>query len=528
MKIRIIAVVYTILMVLVLRYVLNSFGKNDFEHRNMVYYNDVIEQISEAYNNGEDIESIEKKYSCDIILNDDEDYTSAIFHYYSTYGLVVDFTPEVKDESASDEIPGKASVIGKICFATEENSFTEASENARRNSVVIWCAVLIAGYILLVILYINYVRPFRELQHFTTEIAKGNLDVMLPMHRENMFGAFTESFDVMREELAASRMREAEAEKSKKELVAQLSHDIKTPVSTIKATCEVLEMKEKIKLEKLGSGMGISDNAKFGNMRGMSDNVKPENEMAEQEEKNPVDKILTADNINNAENNDNNYKLVKEINGTLEKIGYISDKADTIDQLISNMFHATLEELEVLEVKPVETDSRVLNDIIGSMSQAGNIVIDSSVPECLVYMDRLRMEQVIGNVIQNSLKYAGTDIMISYSMVDHNVSRRQKDRDVISSDKGNRGFNNNEQAVEGSDLSNQQFLRITISDKGPGVPKEELDRVTEKFYRGSNSSGRQGSGLGLYLAGFFMEKQMGGFECYNDDGFVVNLFLKKV
>ena len=59
-----------------------------------------------------------------------------------------------------------------------------------------------------------------------------------------MFGAFSESFDIMREELKQAREKELAANISKKELVAQLSHDIKTPVSSIKAMSEVLAAKE--------------------------------------------------------------------------------------------------------------------------------------------------------------------------------------------------------------------------------------------------------------------------------------------
>ena len=53
-------------------------------------------------------------------------------------------------------------------------------------------------------------------------------------------------------------------------------------------------------------------------------------------------------------------------------------------------------------------------------------------------------------------------------------------------------------------------------------------QITEKFYRGSNAKGKAGSGLGLYLAKIFMEQMQGGMECYNEEGFVVELFLRKV
>ena len=52
--------------------------------------------------------------------------------------------------------------------------------------------------------------------------------------------------------------------------------------------------------------------------------------------------------------------------------------------------------------------------------------------------------------------------------------------------------------------------------------------ITEKYYRGSDVKEKDGFGIGLYLVKVYMEKQGGGFEYYNDDGFVVELYLKKV
>lgn len=525
MKIRIIAVIYTILMAAVLKFVLDSFTQNDFERRDVVYYNDIIEQINDEYNSGMDISSIEQKFDCDIVLFGDEDYTSTVYKYYGTYGLVADFAPD--KAAVTDD-----NIIGKICFASEENAFTDAGNNVKHNIIIVWGVMLAAGYILMLIIYINYIRPFHELQHFTTEIAKGNLDVALPIHKENMFGAFTESFDVMREELAASKKREAEAEKSKKELVAQLSHDIKTPVATIKATCEVLEMKERIRLNKLQSE--IQDNEGFA-----------ENNYNPGYEKEKAGK-LTEVNFYSKQNGGIELQA-DEINSTLEKIGYISDKADTIDQLISNMFQATLEELEVLEVKPVETDSRVLNDIFAGISQTANIIMSNELPECLVYMDRLRMEQVIGNIIGNSVKYAGPDINVFYSFCEEGVSDKplskkgSHDTEILVKSSLHNVERLREHSLHNTELNDKnnkrKYLKITIRDHGFGVPGEDIYSITEKFYRGSNTDGKQGSGLGLYLAKYFMEKQLGGFECYNhksdqsvdeNDGFVVELYLRKV
>lgn len=85
-------------------------------------------------------------------------------------------------------------------------------------------------------------RPFRELQGFAGQVARGDLDAPLAVHRGAAFGAFSESFDILRTELARSRAREAAAQDSRKALVSQLSHDIRTPLATIQATGEVMQL----------------------------------------------------------------------------------------------------------------------------------------------------------------------------------------------------------------------------------------------------------------------------------------------
>lgn len=84
--------------------------------------------------------------------------------------------------------------------------------------------------------------PFRELRGFADKVAGGNLEAPLRVHRSDAFGAFSESFDILRTELARSREREAAAQQARKELVSQLSHDIRTPLATIRATTELLQL----------------------------------------------------------------------------------------------------------------------------------------------------------------------------------------------------------------------------------------------------------------------------------------------
>lgn len=94
-----------------------------------------------------------------------------------------------------------------------------------------------AGY--LAYLHRTVIKPFQQMKDFAERVAGGNLDVPLKMDRQNVFGVFTESFDLMRSELKKARLAEAQANADKKELVAKLSHDIRTPVASIRAAAEV-------------------------------------------------------------------------------------------------------------------------------------------------------------------------------------------------------------------------------------------------------------------------------------------------
>lgn len=251
------------------------------------------------------------------------------------------------------------------------------------------------------------VRPFHKLKDFAQRVAGGNLDVPLEMDRQNVFGAFTESFDLMRSELKRARLAEAQANAAKKELVAELSHDIKTPVASIKAASEV--------------GLALAD----------SDRLR-----------------------------DNYTQIIR--------------KADQINTLVTNLFNATLEELEQLSVTPGDMESGELAQMLENADYLHRSAVPaaSAIPPCLICADRLRLQQVLDNIYANSYKYAGTDIMLAIT--------RESSRIVIA-----------------------------IEDFGGGVSPQELPFLKEKFLRGSNTGDVEGAGLGLYISDYFMRK-MGG------------------
>ncbi len=295
-----------------------------------------------------------------------------------------------------------------------------------RNEWLTFMAGLVALAVSACLAYAIYLdrsvfRPFRRLQSFARHVAAGNLDIPLAMDRSNKFGAFTESFDLMREELAKARENERSANQSKKELVASLSHDIKTPVASIKAISELL--------------------------------------------------------------------IVKSADRDIQRqVEVINAKADQINHLITNLFNATLEELQELKVSVTEEPSSVLYDMIENADYNHRAVVHP-LPECLIVADSLRLAQVVDNVIGNSYKYADTRLNISVSI-------------------------------------QPPYLMIEFRDYGPGVDGEELPLLLHKFYRAGNAAGKNGAGLGLYISQYLMEKMAGEIVCNNtEDGFAVSLKL---
>ena len=281
--------------------------------------------------------------------------------------------------------------------------------------------LIVIGLIAVYYFYLEYriVKPFYKLKRFAANVARGELDIPLDIEKNNIFGDFTESFDMMRTELAASKERERLANISKQELTAQLSHDIKTPVASITAISEVMQVTLK----------------------------------------------------------DENHR---------EKLSRIIEKANQIDKLVNDIFNSTMDELNQLHVEISEIGSNEIAELLKA-SDFKNQIAKNNIPDCIVSADKLRLGQVFDNIIFNSYKYADTEIEVSAEI-------------------------------------EENHLVIRIADFGGGVSEDELPLIMQKFKRGGNSTGKSGSGLGLYISAQLIEKMGGSISCYNTEkGFCTEL-----
>ena len=350
------------------------------------------------------------------------------------------------------DVEASGRTVGKLIIYNDSQKLRQ--EERGRTMVLLAAALsvscaLCAGYFCY--LYRRVVKPFRKLEDFAVRVAGGNLDIPLEMDRDNLFGAFTESFDLMRSELKRARLAEAKASREKKELTAQLSHDIRTPVASIKAAAGV------------GAALAARG-ASEGKLFGQGAAGETENRAAGGERDNGENQGCGTYREGGAARLRENYLQIVR-------------KADQIDALVTNLFTSTLEELHELPVTPVDMESGELRDILENADYLHRAET-CAIPDCLLRADRLRLQQVFDNLFANSYKYAGTEIRAEARL-------------------------------------EPGALVVAIEDLGGGVSEEELPFLKEKFKRGENAKDVSGAGLGLYISDYFMKEMGGELEVAN-------------
>ena len=163
----------------------------------------------------------------------------------------------------------------------------------------------------------------------------------------------------------------------------------------------------------------------------------------------------------------------------------IDDNADRMEKLVQDLLTLSKYDNNRVTSKPTEFDLGELAksckekfDIeIKKKNQEVNCFVTADVPS--VYADRDGIERVILNILSNSIKYTPDggkiDIYVGY-------------------------------------VHNDAYVKI--KDNGIGIPKNDLERIYERFYRVDKARSRQlgGTGLGLSIAKEIIEKNNGSIN----------------
>ena len=203
----------------------------------------------------------------------------------------------------------------------------------------------------------------------------------------------------------------------RKEFVANVSHEIRTPLTTIKSYTETL-----------------IDGA--------------------------LDERLLAEDF------------LRTINTEADRMTRIVKDLLELSQLDNNKMelhfqHVNLVELVRTNVERHAVTAARLHKTVNFTTQTEEMPVD---------IDPERINQVLNNIVSNSLKYSGESAVVNVVL---------------------------EEA--------EQYYRVYVKDNGMGIPKEDLRRIFERFYRVDKARSRQlgGTGLGLSIAKEIMEAHGG-------------------
>ncbi len=184
----------------------------------------------------------------------------------------------------------------------------------------------------------------------------------------------------------------------------------------------------------------------------------------------------------------------------LRFLGVISSEADRMTRIVKDLLTLTRLDYNRMEMHMEKMDLRELGQkaaqAMEGQAQGQGLTLTCTLPETLpaVMGDAERIQQVIINIITNAIKY-------------------NKPQGSI--------------AITGGVEGEQVFIRV--EDTGIGVPKEDMKRLFERFYRVDKARSREsgGTGLGLAIAKQIVETHGGqiGFESEYGKGSTVTLYL---
>lgn len=251
-------------------------------------------------------------------------------------------------------------------------------------------------------------RPILEMKEAAKAFSRGEFNKKLQVNTHDELGELAHALNNMSNELQQKIERLQKMDKIKTEFVANVSHELKTPLTSIKGFVETLE----------DGALEDPDNSR----RFLSIIGKHAQRLS-----NIVDDLLTI-------------SVLEQDKERLSPNKEVFDLAELVDEVILSFNRAVVEKKQLLKLNKSD----------------GNYA---------VFADRMRIEEVLVNLIDNAVKY---------------TPEKGKIEIVLSEDTKN--------------------VLFTVKDNGVGIAQEHRDRIFERFYRVDKARSREVGGTGLGLS----------------------------
>lgn len=251
---------------------------------------------------------------------------------------------------ASHQSNGQYSYI--ILVASALAPVSEAVDSTKTQLVYISIALIVLATAAAFVLARSLTKPIVQISKAAQEIAKGNLDVQVSVKSKDELGQLSNDFNRMAKEIARSSTLQ-------RELVANVSHDIRTPLTMIKGYAETI--------------------------KDLTGDIKEKREQQ-------LDVIIAESN-----------RLNVLVNDILD-----------LSKLQAGQQKLTYQEFDLAQKL---RDVMKRYDLL-TMNEGFQFTLDVPEHPVLVYADEVKMEQVIYNIINNATNHTGADKRVTVTLKD--------------------------------------------------------------------------------------------------------------
>jgi two-component system phosphate regulon sensor histidine kinase PhoR len=174
----------------------------------------------------------------------------------------------------------------------------------------------------------------------------------------------------------------------------------------------------------------------------------------------------------------------------LHSLAIIQSQTEHLERLVSDLLDLSQVQWGQIQLHYEAFQmSDLLNDMVRSVQASAEqhiLTLEIQAPETSVIADRTRLEQVIGNILDNAIKYSPHGGQVNIRL---------------------QGQSNS-------------IYHISIKDQGMGVNPEHFEHIFERFYRVHNTASHHyaGIGLGLYVAKAIIHRHGGHIWLENNQG----------
>ncbi len=198
-------------------------------------------------------------------------------------------------------------------------------------------------------------------------------------------------------------------------------------------------------------------------------------------------------------------------------LGIMQAQADRMARLIADLTSLSRIELdEHVAPKGVVDLALVVGEVVEAAAPLGRqrglklYWCAEAASQVLVRGERDQIVQVVQNLLENAMKYSPDGETVRLDLASGLTD--------VAAAAGPEGAPR--LSLVAPDSSSQTYAVLRVTDQGPGIARQNLPRLSERFYRvdGQKSGERSGTGLGLAIVKHIVNRHRGGLTVASAEG----------